>query len=78
MSVHWWLTRSTEIMDWLECTDFTTLYKDRHLPNLFPNVGEEPLKSDEFKNWCDGTTKWLWCHGMRKCILKLRERGNAK
>ncbi|RSM08798.1 hypothetical protein CEP52_004502 [Fusarium oligoseptatum] len=53
-----------EIMKWMKCTDFTTLYKERHLPNLFPNVGEGPLKSDEFKQWHDGTTKWLWCHGM--------------
>ncbi|RMJ18063.1 hypothetical protein CDV36_002267 [Fusarium kuroshium] len=53
-----------QIMGWMKCTDFTTVYKQRHLPTLFPNVGEEPLKSDEFKHWYDGTKKWLWCHGM--------------
>lgn len=58
-------------MEWMKCTDFTKIYKERHLPNLFPNVGEASLKRDEFKHWHDGTKKWLWCHGMRKCIFKL-------
>ena len=54
-----------KIIDWISPLDFRGK-QEEVLADHEPGTGQLFLQSPKFKEWVDGRTKVLWCHGIRK------------
>jgi serine/threonine protein kinase len=57
--------RYTATVAWLSPLDFRTAHND-HIARYQEGTGQWLLQDPVFKDWLQGNTKTLWCHGIRK------------
>ena len=54
-----------KVIDWMSPLDFREK-QEEVLADREPDTGRWFFQSPKFKDWVDGRTKVLWCHGIRK------------
>ena len=62
-----------EIAEALSPLDFMGTVQNDTLVQREPGTGEWFLETKEFKEWVNGTQKFLWCPGIRKLTLAKRD-----